>query len=260
MPSNPHGLNPNGPTTHVIDVAHPQGDAFPWDAAAADGVHAAWMQTDGTFARNWRESKANGVRRGPYAFFRANEDPVSQAETMLRSLGNDYDAADLHPMLDVEVMRGQTPLVLLDRAKKWIDVVTRETGRPVVWYTYPSFCVNPPDHPTAPGLGGVTRDWQADLLLWIAHYIVDPYTGKVYSLPKPITPKPWASWALWQVTGNIGATIGGVRVDRDVFWGASDEFDSMFTLERADTLPAPPVPVEVPAAVDFVRTLADGET
>lgn len=243
MPSNPNGLNPNGPTLHVIDVASPQGGAFEWDKVALDGVHAAWMQVDGTFARNWRESKRAGVRRAPYGFFLADKDPIAQADALSRAVEGDYTESDGHPMIDVESMRGCSAAQVLDGAEQWIERVRANLGRPTVWYTFPSFCVNPADHPDPRkrGLGGLTRPWMRDLLLWISHFAVDPNTGTTYKLSKPTVPKPWASWALWQVSGNKGPRIPGIPcdVDRDVFYGTEMDFARAFTLER-DTLPVPP--------------------
>ena len=55
--------------------------------------------------------------------------------------------------------------------------------------------------------------------LWVAHYRIDPATGRDYGLLAPIVPKPWKSAIGWQVCGDKGPRIPGVGqdVDRDVF-------------------------------------------
>lgn len=243
---NPYGLNPNGPTLHGIDVASPQGHEFDWQHAATENnVRFAWMQVDNTFARNWRLSRQAGIKRGPYGFFRADQDPIIQANTLLKKIVGDYHADDLHPMIDVEVLRGVSPAQVLDGAAKWIEHIRKELGRPVVWYTYPSFCVNKPtDDP--PGLGGLTAPIMGECLLWVAHYIVSPATGVPYKLAKPIVPKPWKEWALWQTSGNKGP-IG--HVDCNVFWGTEDAFRQLFTnrvSEPPDTVPESPTGKSTP--------------
>lgn len=255
MSSNPHGRNPHGPTLDGIDVASPQGDVFDWTKVAADGVRFAWMQVDHTFARNWRLSRAAGVLRGAYGFFRADQDPIVQADTLLRQIGSDFTDDDLHPMIDVEVTRGQSPDRVLDGALRWCEHVKTRLGRPTVWYTFPSFATNPPTA-KPPGLGGLTRPEMADLLLWISHFVVDPNNGVAYKLAKPIIPKPWASFALWQTSGNKGPRIPGIAcdVDRDVFWGDEAAFRALFSMVARPT-PAEGIPTrrDTPAAIAAVR-------
>lgn len=282
MSSNTFGLNPHGPTLHGIDVAYPQG-AFDWSLAAADGIRFAWVKAtqgaqptaiDPTFGRNWIQSRAAGILRGAYHFLSPKSDPIAQAEHYLRTVGALNDN-DLHPMLDVEVDHGQTAELILDYALRWTEHVEERTGRPVVIYTYPSFWIGKLRAPVGHPLGKRP--------LWMAHYVVDPNTGRSYTLKSPTVPATWDSWLIWQTSGNRGPRIPGIPcdVDRDVFWGDEATFRDVFTLAGHDTDPAPPPDeevtqpgaptskssqrlravaapiIEVPNALDFVRTLAD---
>lgn len=237
MASNPYGLNPKGPTLHGIDVASPQGHAFDWKHVAADGIRFAWMQVDSTFERNWKLARDVEVLRGPYGFLRADQNPIAQADWLLKKIESDYRSDDLHPMIDVEVMRGMSPQQVLDCAATWIERVRTKLGRPTVWYTFPSFCTN--NKPS--GLGGLTSPIQEECLLWISHFVVDPNSGVAYKLSTPILPRPWKNWLIWQTSGNKGPRIPGIPidVDRDVFWGTEDEFRTLFTFDLPTTVREP---------------------
>lgn len=233
--SNPHGANPHGPTLQGIDVASPQGHALDWSLVAADGIRFAWMQTDATFARNWREARAKGVLRGAYQFFRPEVNAIVQADKFLLTMGA-LAADDLHPMLDVEVSHGMTAAQVIDGTARWVEHVEDRTGRPVVLYTYPSYWRDTLGQP----LHSIGKRG-----LWIAHYVVDPVSGKVYNLRAPIVPRTWSSWLLWQTSGNKGPRVPGIPfdIDRDVFWGDEATFRDVFTLAgiaHADTDPIPP--------------------
>ncbi len=238
--SNPHGHNPNGPTLHGIDVAYPQGATFDWALVAQDGIRFAWVKAtqgaggiDPTFGRNWIQSRRAGVLRGAYHFLSPDSDPIVQADHYLRTVGA-LNADDLHPMLDVEVDRGKPAALVRDATQRWCERVEAETGRVVVLYTYPSF---------ARTVGWDAPDPIGERPLFIAHYSVDPGTGRAYGMRSPIVPKAWANWLVWQVTGNKGPRIPGipVDVDRDVFWGDEATFRDVFTLV-ADTLPPDTLP------------------
>lgn len=236
--SNPHGHNPHGPTLHGIDVAYPQGHGFDWSLVAADGIRFAWVKAtqgadprnvDPTFRRNWSEAQRAGVLRGAYHFLSPMSDPIKQADHYLHTVGT-LDAVDLHPMLDVEVDHGQPATLILDYALRWTEKVEAATGRPVVIYTYPSFAVGTLKIKAGDPLGKCP--------LWMAHYVVDPNTGRAYNLKSPIVPAAWDSWLVWQTSGNRGPRIPGINVDvdRNVFWGDEATFREVFTLE---TLRAP---------------------
>ena len=60
----------------------------------ASGVEFAFMRVsdglkfpDSKFAQNWAGSRAAGVMRGAYQFFRSNEDPVEQANLLIDTMG-----------------------------------------------------------------------------------------------------------------------------------------------------------------------------
>lgn len=254
MSSNPHGLSPHGPTLQGIDVAYPQGKAFDWSLVAADGIRYAWIKAtqgrtgvDPTWARNWTQARQHGVLRGAYCFLSPDSDPIVQADHYLRTVG-ELASDDLHPMLDVEVDRGQPAALVLDHAVRWCEHVEVRTGRPVVVYTYPSFMIGAMRIAAGHPLGSRP--------LWIAHYVVDPATGRVYSLRSPTVPAAWDGWAIWQTSGNRGPRIPGIEVDvdRDVFWGDEATFRERFSLVgHHDTLPAP-APSSAPVTAPHTPT------
>jgi len=61
------------------------------------------MGSDGKdkhFAHYWEKAKKHGLTRGAYHFYRPDEDPVTQADSYIRSVNLSSD--DMRPVLDVE--------------------------------------------------------------------------------------------------------------------------------------------------------------
>ncbi|CAD5917834.1 hypothetical protein PCC9214_00460 [Planktothrix tepida] len=181
-----------------IDVSDYQPNVD-WQAVARSGIAFAIIKsTEGetfvcdVFKRYWEQSKANGLIRGAYHFFKPDIDPIKQAYHFLKIVK--LQDGDLPPVLDIETMGGLEAKALCDRLAQWIDVMEKETGfRPII-YTYPGF-------------------WQklnttrfSDYPLWIAHYT---------TAEQPMIPGGWKSWVFWQFTdqGQIEGISGGVDVN-----------------------------------------------
>lgn len=243
MSSNPHGRNPNGETLHGIDVAYPQGLAFDWSLVAADGIRFAWCKAtgvtsdgrsfvDNTFRRNWKEAQQNGVLVGPYHFLAPDHPWEKQANHLLSTIDllGGWKDHNLHPMLDVEVMHGQPNDRVIEYTLAWAEYVKERTGRSVVLYTFPSFWKK---------LGEPKSEKFSDLLLWMAHWCVDPKTQAIYKMRRPYTPAPFeqSGW-VWQTSGDRGPRIPGINldVDRDVFWGTELEFRKLYTKSVPEVL------------------------
>jgi lysozyme len=191
-----------------IDVSHWQG-TIDWDRVAGDGVKFAIIRvSDGTgtmdsqFHRNWDEARRVGVLRGVYQFFRPSQDPIAQADLLLREMGA-LEADDLPPVIDVEADGGRTPAQIRDAIRAWIDRVEGATGRKVLIYTARYFWESKVGN----------TDAFADNPLWVANWGVSC----------PDLPGAWADWAFWQTSdsGRVAGISG--NVDLDVFDGTLEE-------------------------------------
>ena len=191
----------SGPTVKGIDVSYYQG-TIDWARVRADGVEFAFSRIsdglntiDSKFAANWAGSKAAGVLRGAYQYFRPSQDALAQADLFLEKLGP-LGADDLPPVIDVEADGGLSPSQVAAKVRIWIDRVEAATGRRPIIYTGFYFW----------------RDsvGSADFLpspLWHAQYT---------TAACPNIAAPWTDWALWQFTdsGRVAGITGNVDVNR----------------------------------------------
>lgn len=193
-------------TVHGMDVSHYDG-TITWATAKANGIDFAIAKAtesttyvDPTFAANWAGMKAAGVVRGAYHFFRANADPVAQANHFVQTVGA-LEAGDLPLVLDLETADGQSGATIGANAVKFLDAVTAATGKTAMVYTSPGFITGTIGAPPA-GLGRYT--------LWVANWGVSC----------PNVPGPWSTWAFWQRSST--GTVPGVpatAVDLNTFNG-----------------------------------------
>jgi GH25 family lysozyme M1 (1,4-beta-N-acetylmuramidase) len=190
-----------GTTLKGIDVSVFQGTVN-WSAVKNDGVSFAFIRvSDGVntndefFAQNWQGARTAGVRRGAYQFFRPSQDPLAQADLLVDAIGA-LSPGDLPPVLDLEVMSGQSAATVRARAQQWLARVEERLGITPIIYTGPYFWR---DNVGAPAFG-------ANHPLWIAHY-----TSQC-----PLVPEPWSTWKLHQFTdsGLIDGIEGPVDVNR----------------------------------------------
>lgn len=206
LPSGPTG----GPRARGIDVSYYQG-VIDWAAVKNAGIDFAIVRvSDGTgfrdpqFARNWRESKANGLVRGVYQFFRPTQDPVAQADLLLAELDalGGIQPGDLPPVCDLEVRDGRSAAQVVAAMDAWIARVVARTGIKPLIYTSPSFwnALAAPSH-------------EEDNGLWIAHWGVNA----------PTVANGWLEWTFWQTsaTGRVAGISGDV--DTNLFNGSVDD-------------------------------------
>lgn len=187
-----------------IDVSEYQG-TIDWTQVKTAGKDFAVIRvSDGTghldtkFAANWSGAKNAGVVRGAYQFYRASVDATAQANLLLSKIGT-YQDTDIPPVLDVEVMDGQSKATVLQGIATWVSVVAPAIGRKPIIYTSPGFWN---------GLGAPTN---TTATLWVAHWGVS----------SPTLPNSWNAWYFWQYsdTGSVGGISGAV--DLDEFHGGS---------------------------------------
>jgi lysozyme len=195
-----------------IDVSFYQG-TIDWTTVANNNISFAILKAtegldivDPNFATNWAASRAVGMTRSAYHFFRAARDAKAQAEFFLKTVGKLEDF-DLPLVLDLERVDGIDRNVALDKAQIWLDIVEKATGRKPIVYTYPVF-------------------WEEQLAdtnrfvnypLWIAHY----------QTLQPWIPGKWKNWTFHQYseTGQVKGIAGAV--DLNQFAGTLDDLQKL---------------------------------
>ena len=186
-----------------IDVSYYQGD-ITWPRVKRAGIEFAFIRAaDGTdlidpmFQANWGGAGNAGIPRGAYQYFRADQDPVKQADVLIGLLRT-HGAGELPPVIDVEDTAGLPLQTVAENARAWIERVRKELKVEPIVYTNPGMWITR----GAPEIASQT--------LWVAHY----------TTTCPSIPSPWKLWRIWQYTDNGRVDgIDGV-VDLDVLDGA----------------------------------------
>lgn len=229
---------PGGPTLEGVDVSHWQG-TIDWAKVKAAGIDFALFKAtehtmffDDQFAANWKNTKANGIIRGAYHFFRPSFDPLQQAEWFVYRAGIPEDG-DLPPVLDLEETDSLAPADVAAGALKFLGRVELLTGRVPMIYTSNRVFNTVLGGP--PGFGRYP--------LWVANWGV-----QCPNIPDPT----WKDWTLWQYTasGTVNGITGQGRIDRDVFNG------SLADLRRFVSVPGRPGDMAVRADLGSGADLA----
>lgn len=218
---------PAGETLRGVDVSYYQGKVD-WPEVKRQGVVFAFVRVsdgaefvDPELPRNWAGTRAAGVVRGAYQFFRPAQDPVAQARVLVEQLKKNggVEDGDIPPTLDIEVSDGVASDVLLARAEAWLGYVEAAFGRTPLIYTAPGFWDD---------LGASTRFSRYPL--WVANWA-----------SCPALPRSWERWAFWQTTDS--GTIPGIEgaVDLDRFNGSLADLRA-FTRSRGEPPRADPRP------------------
>jgi lysozyme len=190
-----------GATVKGVDVSHFDG-TIDWAAARRDGVGFAIIKaTEGTsfvdnrFATNWTNTRAHGIIRGAYHFFRPKSDPVAQADFFVQIAGSPA-SGDLPPVIDLEVTDGLSAAQVAAGARTFLQRVRQKTGRVPMIYTsvrvFNSLLGGPSGFDPYP--------------LWVANWNV-----RCPNIPDP----PWTRWTFWQssATGSVAGFSDPVDVD-----------------------------------------------
>ncbi len=200
-------------TLNGLDVSHYDG-TVDWTKVAASGrVFAVAKATEGDtfvdpeFATNWAGMKKAGVIRSAYHFFHSTDDPVTQAEQFLSTMGP-LEPGDLPPSLDLEVNDGSPPDTVTSTTIAWLDHVAAATHTKPILYTSASFVTDSMGNP--PGL-------EDHATLWVAHWDV----------PCPNVPAPFTSFAFWQTgSDDVPGDVAG-PADVDVFNGDANDLAAL---------------------------------
>ena len=150
---------------------------------------------DKFFSQNYQNASSVGLKTGFYHFFRGNQDPISQAQHFVNTIGS--RTPDCKLAIDLETTDGIGKTELTSKAIQFITEVKRLTGKDVVVYTYTSFANTNIDSRLAV------------YPLWIAHYGVS--TPGYNSI--------WNNWVGFQYTDK--GVVPGVSGNCDM-----DEFTS----------------------------------
>ena len=156
---------------------------------------------DRHFVEFWEMTKKHQIIRGAYHFYRADEDPVRQANNFLDNVK--LEEGDLPPILDIEkIPRRKSNEKLIEDLKIWCRIVEDKYGEKPIIYTY--------YHYYKDFLKGEFDEYP----LWLANY---------NDVPQPT---PDGKWDFWQFTEK-GIVYGiNTKVDVDVYNG------SLWSLKR----------------------------
>lgn len=199
-------LSNNLDKTYGFDVSHYQNkEDISWDSLSIGNktiplefvVMRATMgnrSADKHFDEFWQQAKKHNLIRGAYHFYRADEDPVIQANNFLENVK--LESGDLPPILDIEkIPRRKSNKKLIEDLKIWCKIVEESYGEKPIIYTY--------YHYYKDFLKGEFDDYP----LWLANYNDVP------------TPSPDSNWDFWQFTEN-GIVYGiNTKVDVDIYNG-----------------------------------------
>ena len=202
---------PTGTTAEGPDVSkyqHPGGAPIDWGAVRAAGFQFAFIKaTEGTtsdlnnpyFTTDWSAVGGVGLLRGAYHFARPAL-PLSTAQLQARNFvavtGSMQGAADLPPVLDVEVSGGLGQSDLIAWIQTWLTEVENLTGRRPMIYTGLNFWNG------ATGGSSAVSNYR----LWFARYVTGNSPGTL--------PTGFGSATFWQYTST--ARIAGISANVDV--------------------------------------------
>lgn len=149
---------------------------------------------DKHFNEFWKDAKLNGKIRGAYHFYRADEDPIQQANNFLNNVK--LESGDLPPVLDIEkIPRRKTTDRLLSDLKIWCNIIEQAVGKKPIIYTYYYYYKD------------YLKDDFKEYKIWLANY------------NDVSEPSPDDNWDFWQFTEN--GIIQGIdtKVDLDIYNG-----------------------------------------
>jgi GH25 family lysozyme M1 (1,4-beta-N-acetylmuramidase) len=197
-----------------IDVSTYQGE-INWDLAAEYAGFAIIRAGSinnyyGTCYKDWRFDRNSALAPellpvAYYWFFRANHDPIKQADFFA-----DLVAGKEYAFLVCDIETAGSAYVV----RQFCERLAAKTGAKVAIYTSP--------HAWDDLLSG-DKNWAIDYLLWIAHW----------DTLAPVVPQPWDMWDAWQYkVGTDGKAWGMQSSGLDHDWA----MDELFIPPPAPTL------------------------
>ncbi|WP_210151302.1 glycoside hydrolase family 25 protein [Chryseobacterium scophthalmum] len=192
--------------TYGFDISHYQNkEDIKWDSLSIGNktiplefvVMRATMgnrNADKNFDEFWSSAKEHNLIRGAYHFYRADEDPVIQANNFLENVK--LESGDLPPVLDIEkIAKSKSKEKLIEDLKIWCKIVEETYGEKPIIYTY--------YHYYKDFLRGEFDGYP----IWLANY---------NDVPEP---SPEDQWDFWQFTEN-GIVYGiNSKIDLNIYNG-----------------------------------------
>lgn len=202
-----------------IDISHQNN--VNWNFISPDIQFVYCKATQGVsfkdqeFNNYWQHLKTTTLFRGAYHFLTVDGSAKDQANNFL-SRGVDWSAENcLPPMLDIE---DQVPAELnkkilsnkqafIDLITEWLEIVTKETGRKPVIYSYKNFFAEYLNN----------HSWPT--YLWLASYQIN----------QPGLPNGYTKFDFWQNSqfGKISGELTGGDLDMDYFNGTIDQLSKL---------------------------------
>jgi len=165
---------------------------------------------DKLFKEHWAGSKAAGLLRGVYHYYRDDQDPKAQAKKLFDVLKSTGDLGELPPALDIEEINN--PKLTVSKIKTCFEEIERLFGRPPIAYSRATVW--------NPKIGKVS--WASRYPLWVAHYTIsgwkENHLQRTANETKPTLPSPWSNWDIWQITDQCPARdygVSGTTLDLD---------------------------------------------
>jgi lysozyme len=200
---------------HGIDVSKYQGD-IDWNAVKASGVKFVWIKSteggdraDERFTANWEGAKSVGIPHGAYHFVYWCRPPLEEISWFEQNTPVEDGA--LPPVLDVEATpQSKTCRITLEREtavanmKVMLEEMERHFGRRPIIYTSVDFY-------EAILADGALSEYP----IWVRstkHHPAVKYPGR--------------AWRFWQYQSD--AHIPGIsgRVDRDAYYGSTEQWQA----------------------------------
>ncbi|WP_411811160.1 glycoside hydrolase family 25 protein [Chryseobacterium scophthalmum] len=192
--------------TYGFDISHYQNkEDIKWDSLSIGNktiplefvVMRATMgnrNADKNFDEFWSSAKEHNLIRGAYHFYRADEDPVIQANNFLENVK--LESGDLPAVLDIEkIPKSKSKEKLIEDLKIWCKIVEETYGEKPIIYTY--------YHYYKDFLRGEFDGYP----IWLANY---------NDVPEP---SPEDQWDFWQFTEN-GIVYGiNSKIDLNIYNG-----------------------------------------
>lgn len=186
----------------MIDVSHWQG-VIDWHKVKAAGVARAYLKAtesinfrDITFPANYQGTKAVGIERAGYLFFRGDKSGTAQAKYFSDYVG--ADRGELAPAVDVEAgAAGVSRATFTQRLLECLESVAELFKRQPVIYTSKNKWDELTSHPA----------WIRDYDLWLA----------APNRAVPPLPVGASTWAIHQFDweGIVDGIDGPVDLDRE---------------------------------------------
>jgi GH25 family lysozyme M1 (1,4-beta-N-acetylmuramidase)/Flp pilus assembly protein TadD len=188
-----------------------------WPSVKDFGIEFVFMKAtegitykDPTLAERWESTKSVGIPRSAYHFFRANVDPIKQAEYFIQAVEAMDGDAELPPVLDMETNDGKSKEEFLAGIKIWLDMVEQAMGKkPIIYAGYFAFQDLFSDQNGSPPV------WASEYHLWLAQYPTTYTEGG-----EPSLPRDWSDWTFWQYSDRGSVPGINAAVDMNVFNGS----------------------------------------